>query len=86
MRISRSKIIPVLVSLSLALAVLVYIHREAEIKSNKVTIGELGKINLLLKNQLHVPLSFWGSSTTLVHVSPKVNRFHNGFRSIQLWT
>ena len=49
--------------------------------SKGVSNGELGKINLLVENELHAPLSFWGSSTTLVHVSPLVVDSITGLRS-----
>ena len=68
----RYKLIAMFASIIIAIAVLAFVSRKAEKRARAISVGELGKINILLDNQIHMPISFWGSSTTLVHVSPRV--------------
>ena len=59
-------------SMVMSAIVLWGIDRKIENMTLNVTSGEIGKINILLEDQIEVPLSFWGSSTTLVHVDPSI--------------
>lgn len=72
MRLRNNRIYPPLLAIALAIFVLAIVHHETQTRIKKATTGELGKINILLNGQVQVPISYWGSSTSLVHVSPHI--------------
>ena len=72
MSVSRIKLVSLFSAVIISVTAIWLIDYLTDQLMKRVSSGELGKVNLLLNNDLHVPVSFWGSSTTLVHVSPHV--------------